>query len=84
MSITDWIAALNHWLDTEADTPGEIERFQARLMLGSCLTIMARELCEPDAAYVRISLGVTGRDADEYRARFAGHAKARVELNTCV
>lgn len=79
MSLNDWTRAINHWMNTRANAPGELERGQAALLLGSCLTIMRNELATADYVSVLRYNALSESAAQVYRARFAGFAVVREE-----
>lgn len=77
MTLNDWTRALARWLDVQSNAPGQLESFQATMMLGSILTVMRNELdC---AAYTAVLIvnALSESAAQVYRARFAGHAEVR-------
>jgi len=77
MNINDWTNALNHWLTCLSAAPGELERRQAKLMIGSCLVVMERDMSRSIAGSACHLNGMSLDEAEEYKALYEASTRAR-------
>ena len=79
MNITDWTVAIHHYLQSLDQAVFELERMQHKLMLGSLLTVMEREMSYPISLCACSMNGLSVDDAEEYKALFADLCVAKVK-----